>query len=78
MTTESVSKATFIMKLYKLSNGFTQTFPPMRLKSSGRAVQAIINPEFSGIFEDVNMPAIMVRPGKLENVAANLSSHLRC
>jgi hypothetical protein len=24
----------------------------------------------------VNMPAIMVRPGKLENVAANLSSHL--
>ncbi len=78
MTTESVSKATFIKKLYKLSNGFTQTFPPMRLKSSDRAAQAIVNPKFSGIFVNVDVFAIVVRPGELENVTADFSSHLPC
>ncbi len=62
----------------QLFNGFTQTFPPMRLKAPGRAVQAIVNPGFPGIFVNVDVSAIVVRPGELENVAANLSSHLRC
>jgi len=48
----------------------------MRLQSPDRAVEAIVNPEISGIFENVDVPAIVVRPGELEDVATNFSSHL--
>ena len=60
---------------YKLIQGFTQTFPVVLFKTPDWAIHTIENPKLQIAFVYVNVPSIVVRTRKLENVSTNFSSH---